>query len=169
MHVADDLVILEPADADGNVVPYGQPADRLLLTNLFNLAQPLIRYDLVDAVTMTDEPCPCGCAHRRITSINGRINGAFEYGSGAVVPRAAVERTVLAAPGVANFRVGKTQRGVDVSVVTNGSSDLQHLRRELIDVLRGHGAPQPDVAVYEVGSIERLSRGKCKQFDSQVI
>ena len=30
MHVADDLVILEPADADGNVVPFGQPAERLL-------------------------------------------------------------------------------------------------------------------------------------------
>ena len=56
MHIADDLVILEPADADGNVVPYGQPADRLLLTNLYNLAQPLIRYDLVDAVTISDEP-----------------------------------------------------------------------------------------------------------------
>ncbi|MGC2380457.1 MAG: hypothetical protein WA622_25625, partial [Mycobacterium sp.] len=69
MHVADDLVILEPADADGNVVPYGQPAERLLLTNLYNLAQPLIRYDLVDAVTMSDEPCPCGCAHRRITAV----------------------------------------------------------------------------------------------------
>ena len=124
MHVADDLVILEPADADGNVVPYGQPADRMLLTNLFNLAQPLIRYDLVDAVTMSDEPCPCGCAHRRITSVNGRINGAFEYESGAVVPRAAFEQTVLATPGVANFFVGKTQGGVDVSVVTDGSCDL---------------------------------------------
>ena len=28
MHIADDLVILEPADADGNIVPFGQPADR---------------------------------------------------------------------------------------------------------------------------------------------
>ena len=86
MHVADDLVILEPADADGNVVPYGQPADRMLLTNLFNLTQPLIRYDLADAVTITDDPCPCGCAHRRITSVHGRINGAFEYDGGAGCP-----------------------------------------------------------------------------------
>ena len=77
MHVADDLVILEPVDADGNVVPFGQPADRMLLTNLFNLEQPLIRYDMADAVTISDEPCECGCAHRRITSVNGRINGAF--------------------------------------------------------------------------------------------
>jgi phenylacetate-CoA ligase len=168
-HVADDLVILEPADADGNVVPYGQPAERLLLTNLFNLAQPLIRYDLNDAVTMTDEPCPCGCAHRRITSVNGRIDGAFEYDGGVVVPRSAFEQAVVAAPGLVNFFIGKTHGGVDVSVVTDGSCDLQRLRSKLIDVLRRHGAPGPDVAVQEVGSIERLSRGKSKQFDTEVV
>ena len=169
MHIADDLVILEPADADGNVVPYGQPAQRMLLTNLFNLAQPLIRYDLADAVTMTDEPCPCGCAHRRITSINGRINGVFEYEDGAVVPRAAFEQTVVATPGVANFFIEQTQCGVDVSVVTDGSSDLHRLRMELIDVLRRHGGPESDVGVQEVSSIDRLSRGKSKQFDTRVI
>ena len=167
MHVADDLVILEPADADGNVVPYGQPAERLLLTNLFNLAQPLIRYDLVDAVTMSDEPCPCGCAHRRITAISGRIDGAFQYESGAPVPRAAVEKTVLATPGIADFFVGKTQRGVDVKVVTDGSCDLQHLRMELVDVLRRHRVPESDVVVQEVRSIDRLWSGKSKQFDAR--
>jgi len=169
MHVADDLVILEPADADGNVVPFGQPAERLLLTNLFNLAQPLIRYDLADAVTMTDEPCPCGCAHRRITAVNGRINGSFEYETGAVVPRAAIEQTVLAAPGVANFFIHKTQGGVDVSVVTDGSTDLQRLRMELIDVFRRHGGPESDVSVQEVASLDRLWSGKSKQFDTKAI
>jgi len=169
MHVADDLVILEPADADGNVVPFGQPAERLLLTNLFNLAQPLIRYDLADAVTMTDEPCPCGCAHRRITAVNGRINGSFEYENGAVVPRAAIEQTVLAAPGVANFFVHKTQDGVDLSVVTDGSCDPQLLRKELIDVLRRHGGPESDVSMQEVGSLDRLWSGKSKQFDTDAI
>ena len=62
MHIADDLVILEPVDRQGNVVPYGQPADRVLLTNLYNLDQPLIRYDLADAMTIIDTPCPCGPA-----------------------------------------------------------------------------------------------------------
>jgi phenylacetate-CoA ligase len=166
MHVADDLVILEPADADGNVVPYGQPADRMLLTNLFNLEQPLIRYDMADAVTMTDEPCPCGCAHRRITKVNGRINGAFRYGNGAVISRKALEQTVLAAPGVANFLVGKTPGGVDVSVVTDGSCDLRKLCAELIEVVRRQCGPESDIAVREVDSIERLTRGKCRQFDA---
>ena len=167
MHVADDLVILEPADADGNVVPYGQPAERLLYTNLFNKTQPLIRYDLVDAVTMSDEPCPCGCAHRRITAVHGRIDGTFEYDDGSAVPRAALEQTILATAGVANFFVGKTQAGVEVSVVTDGSCDLQRLRTELTDVLRRHGGPDSDVVVQGVDSIDRLWSGKSKQFDAR--
>jgi phenylacetate-CoA ligase len=166
MHVADDLVILEPADADGNVVPYGQPAARLLLTNLFNLAQPLIRYDMADAVTMTNDPCPCGCAHRRITSVHGRINATFDYAGGARVPRVALEQAVLGTPGVANFFVGKSPSGIDVSVVTDGSADLRQLRTELTEQLRRYGGPASDVVVREVAAIERLSRGKCRQFDA---
>jgi phenylacetate-CoA ligase len=118
---------------------------------------------------MTDEPCPCGCAHRRILSVNGRINGVFDYATGAAVPRAAFEQTVVATPGVVNFFIDQTQGGVNVSVVTDGSSDLQRLRMDLIEVLRRHGGPESDVTVHEVDSIKRLSRGKSKQFDTEAI
>ena len=83
------------------------------------------------------------------------------------MPRAAFEQTVLATPGVADFFVGKTQRGVDLSVVTDGSCDLEQLRMELLDMLRRHGGPESDVAVQEVGSIDRLWSGKSKQFDAR--
>ena len=63
--------------------------------------------------------------------------------------------------------MGKTQHGVDLSVVTDGSCDLQHLRMELIDVLRRHGGTGSDVGVQEVGSIDRLWSGKSKQFDAR--
>ena len=75
----------------------------------------------------------------------------------------------MATPGVVNFFIGQTQGGIDVSVVTDGSTDLRHLRMELIDVLRRHGGPESDVTVHEVDSIERLSRGKSKQFDTEAI
>jgi hypothetical protein len=84
-----------------------------------------------------------------------------------VVPRADIEQAVVATPGVVNFFIGQTQGGVDVSVVTDGSSDLQRLRKELLDVLGRHGGPDSDVTVREVDSIERLARGKCKQFDAR--
>jgi hypothetical protein len=85
------------------------------------------------------------------------------------VPRSAFEQAVVTAPGVVNFFIGKTHGGVDVSVVTDGSCDLQRLRSDLIDVLHRHGAPKSEVTVQDVGSIARLSRGKSKQFDTEVV
>ena len=164
-HIADDLVILESVDAEGNAVPYGQPGDRLLLTVLYNLDQPLIRYDLNDAVTITDEPCPCGCAHRRITGIHGRIDGQFVYDGGVSVPRRSVERALLAAPGLAEFFVRQTPHGVDVSVVTDGSCDLERLRTDMADVLRRSGFASPEVGVQEVDAVDRLFSGKTRQFE----
>ena len=168
MHVADDLVILEPADADGNVVPYGQPAERLLYTNLFNKTQPLIRYDLVDAVTMSDEPCPCGCAHRRITAVHGRIDGTFQYDDGSAVPRAAIEQTSLLPPESPTSSLTRRKRCRRVR------GDRRFIRPPaaadgLSDVLRRHGGPDSDVVVQEVGSIDRLWSGKSKQFDAEAI
>ena len=91
-------------------------------------------------MTISDEPCPCGCAHRRITSVNGRINGAFDRRQCYRSPRG-LRADCRCPPGIANFFIGQTQGGVDVSVVTDGSSNLQRLRKRLIDVLRRHGGP----------------------------
>jgi len=164
MHIADDLVILEPVDTQGNIVPYGQPADRVLLTNLYNLEQPLIRYDIADGMTITDTPCPCGCAHRRITSVHGRMDGVFVLQSGVAVPRRELESTLLASPGVADFFVGQLDRGVDVSLVTDGSCDRGRLRGELVALLARHGVTAPEVHVREVGEPDRLWSGKVRQF-----
>ena len=164
MHIADDLVILEPVDAQGNIVPYGQPADRVLLTNLYNVDQPLIRYDIADGMTITDAPCPCGCAHRRITDVQGRMDGIFELQGGVAVPRREIEATLLASPGVADFFVGRMDRGVDVSLVTDGSCDSARLRGELVDLLVRHGVAAPQVDVREVGASDRLWSGKVRQF-----
>lgn len=60
LHVSSDWVILEPVDARGRPTPPGRASHTVLLTNLANRAQPLIRYDLGDATTMRPDPCPCG-------------------------------------------------------------------------------------------------------------
>jgi phenylacetate-coenzyme A ligase PaaK-like adenylate-forming protein len=60
MHVNTDWLILEPVDERGQAVPAGQPSNSVLLTNLANHIQPLIRYDLGDQVTVHPEGCKCG-------------------------------------------------------------------------------------------------------------
>jgi phenylacetate-coenzyme A ligase PaaK-like adenylate-forming protein len=164
MHIADDLVILEPVDGQGRAVPYGQPADRVLLTNLYNLDQPLIRYDLADALTITDAPCPCGCAHRRITEVRARMNGAYDWPGSVSVPCREIETTLLDSPGIAEFLVGPTDRGLELSVVATGSYDSERARGDLVELLARHGMASAEVEVSEMREPERLWSGKVRQF-----
>jgi len=60
LHLNRDWAILEAVDRDGRPVPDGTASSTVLLTNLANFVQPIIRYDLGDSVTFLAEPCPCG-------------------------------------------------------------------------------------------------------------
>lgn len=60
LHVNADWVILEPIDADGRPTPPGELSASVLLTNLANRVQPIIRYDLGDRILVNPEPCGCG-------------------------------------------------------------------------------------------------------------
>ncbi|WP_346924928.1 phenylacetate--CoA ligase family protein [uncultured Arthrobacter sp.] len=60
LHVNSDWAILEPVDANHEPVPPGQPSHTVLLSNLANRIQPILRYDLGDSVTARTDPCPCG-------------------------------------------------------------------------------------------------------------
>jgi len=60
LHVFEDQVQVEVVDDEYRPVEVGEPGSRLLVTNLFNRAQPLVRYELNDLVTVSSRPCPCG-------------------------------------------------------------------------------------------------------------
>ncbi len=85
MHLPDDLVIVEPVDLEGHVVPPGEPAAKVYVTNLYNVAQPLIRYEIPDGLTVHEGICACGSAHRRIAALAGRSDQVFRYEDGVTV------------------------------------------------------------------------------------
>jgi phenylacetate-coenzyme A ligase PaaK-like adenylate-forming protein len=60
LHVNADWVILEPVDANHRVLDPGETSATVLLTNLANGVQPLVRYDLGDSITVLPAPCACG-------------------------------------------------------------------------------------------------------------
>jgi phenylacetate-coenzyme A ligase PaaK-like adenylate-forming protein len=60
IHVFEDLVLMEVVDERNQAVPDGLPGSKVLITNLFNFTQPLIRYEVTDMLTISPEPCPCG-------------------------------------------------------------------------------------------------------------
>lgn len=77
MHVNADWVLLEPVDEDLRPVPLGTPSFTTLLTNLANLAQPLIRYDIGDSVTPLP-PCACGSTLPAIR-VEGRHDDVLRF------------------------------------------------------------------------------------------
>jgi len=60
LHVNSDWVVFEPVDADHRPVPPGQTSHTVLVSNLANRVQPILRYDLGDSILARPDPCPCG-------------------------------------------------------------------------------------------------------------
>ena len=60
LHLNSDWVMLEPVDRDYRPVAPGETSHTVLLTNLANRVQPIIRYDLGDSIAFDPGPCACG-------------------------------------------------------------------------------------------------------------
>jgi phenylacetate-coenzyme A ligase PaaK-like adenylate-forming protein len=60
MHVNSEWVILEGADKNGQPTEPGEVSHTVLVTNLANWLQPIIRYDLGDRVMALPSACACG-------------------------------------------------------------------------------------------------------------
>lgn len=60
LHVNADWVVFEPVDANYKPIPTGQQSHTVLISNLANRVQPILRYDLGDSIMQRSDPCPCG-------------------------------------------------------------------------------------------------------------
>jgi phenylacetate-coenzyme A ligase PaaK-like adenylate-forming protein len=87
-HLFEDLNIVEVVDDDNRPVPDGEPGRKILLTNLFQYRQPLIRYEITDMICIDPEPCSCGRPFRLISAVIGRNDDIFylEGASGELAP-----------------------------------------------------------------------------------
>ncbi len=82
------------------------PSSKVLVTNLHNLTQPLIRYELTDRFT---QAAPAEGGWLRV-GVDGRADDLFRYAAASVHPF--VIGAVLArAPAVREFQVRQTDRG----------------------------------------------------------
>ena len=60
LHVMGDWALIEPVNADDRPTPPGEQSQTVLVSNLANRVQPILRYDLGDRVLARPDPCPCG-------------------------------------------------------------------------------------------------------------
>lgn len=108
LHVNSDWVVLEPVDEQGRPVEPGVASDTVLLTNLVNHVQPLIRYELGDSVISRPDPCPCGLALPAMRVVSRRddvMRLADGRGRRVSVAPLAIGSVVEQVPGVHRFQL----------------------------------------------------------------
>jgi phenylacetate-coenzyme A ligase PaaK-like adenylate-forming protein len=163
LHLADDLVIVEPVDHEGRPVKPGNRSDKLFVTNLFNPTLPLIRYEITDEITLTGEACPCGSAHRLIEDPQGRLDDTFRYGDLDVHPL--VFRSPLGLRRhIVEYQVHQTSRGADIALCCTGPVDVAGLRAEIVAKLATVGLEDAEVTITAVDHLARQDTGKLKRF-----
>jgi phenylacetate-CoA ligase len=80
-HVTSELVLLEILDDHGNPAKPGT-IGRIIVTPLYNLAMPLIRYELGDHGILSPDPCGCGRTLPVLERILGRTRNFFRFVDG---------------------------------------------------------------------------------------
>jgi phenylacetate-coenzyme A ligase PaaK-like adenylate-forming protein len=164
IHLADDLVIVEPVDSNGRPVPDGVLADKVLVTNLANTVQPVIRYEITDQAMMLDVSCECGSAHRRVADVQGRLDDEFVYASGVRVHPHVFRSAIVREPAVTEYQVRQTAGGAEILLRHDAPVDIDALAGNVADALRSLGVAHARVSALTVDAIPRLGSGKLRRF-----
>lgn len=143
LHVNAHWVILEPVDKDYKPVPPGIMSHTVLLTNLANRTQPIIRYDIGDRILVRPDLCPCGDplpAIRIIGRTADFLTFKKENGEQVVIPALVleldliqgIERAQIVQTSPTNLRIRlKFAAGADPDYVWKiVEANLKHLLKE---------------------------------------
>ena len=138
VHVNADYVVLEPVQADYTPTPPGELSHTVLLTNLANAVQPVIRYDLGDRVREQVAPCACGNPLPAI-DLEGRAGDllALRTADGRIVKLAplAVSTVVEDGAHIHRFQIVQDPSGGLTLRVTNAD---RRRGRDAVDALRSY-------------------------------
>lgn len=144
MHLNADWAILEPVDEQYRPVPPGQSSHTVLLTNLANHVQPILRYDLGDAVVARPDACPCGNPGPAVR-VQGRAADLLTFPrpdhehDGEPVTLAPLPLAALleAVPGLELFQIVQTApAALSVRLHPAPGADLDSLWRQVEDRMR---------------------------------
>lgn len=164
MHLQEDLVIIEVVDRNNRPVPFGEYGEKLLVTVLWKLAQPLIRYEVSDSMRLSSDQCPCGRHSILIDDIQGRIQEFLAFpgmSGGSVKVHPIVFHNIIDILPVSGWQVVQEADGLHVLLSgIQGTLDEEGLVDKVRQALAKQGAAIPHVEVKQVLSIPQAASGK---------
>src|SRR5262249_41627720 len=108
-----DGCVVEPIGKDGEPTRPGDTSDRILVTNLHNFTQPVLRYEMHDRVIPLDGPCPCGSILPAMHVIGREDDTLYcraPDGSYVRLPPMSLETVMLESNGYSTFQIRQIER-----------------------------------------------------------
>lgn len=146
LHVSSDWAVLEPVNAEHQPVPPGQTSHTTLLSNLANRIQPILRYDLADAILVRPDPCPCGDPLPAIR-VRGRSADLLSFhtrtGAPVTIAPLAISALLDRIPGVQLFQIlHTTPAHLNIRLQTSHGADpelvWQQVHTQITRLLTDH-------------------------------
>lgn len=165
LHVSQDFGVVEILDGEGLPADPGC-AGRIVCTGLLNESQMLIRYEIGDVGSWSEEGCPCGRGHLPVLKeIVGRLEDVVVGPDGRELVR--FHGIFIGLPEVVEGQViQNTLRHYTVKLVTQG--DLRPDTEDLVQRRFLERLGPVEVSVEKVGEIPRTERGKFRAVISHV-
>jgi phenylacetate-CoA ligase len=156
LNTASYAVELLALDSD-RPVPPGE-VGRIVVTDFFSHATPLIRYDTGDLGTLADEACPCGRPSPVLATLDGRRIESVYDARGRMVSPFAVSRAMRDLRDVAQFQfIQLADARYDLKLCVKGDYDSEPLIRQKLHDIFGESA---HINIIYTDDIPALPSGK---------
>jgi phenylacetate-CoA ligase len=137
LHVNSDHLLVELRGAHGTASD-GHTGE-VVITDLFNIGMPFVRYANGDMATASTERCRCGRGLPLLARVEGRILDAIRTPGGHVLPGEFFPHMLKDVPGLQRFQlVQRRLDRLDLSIVRGAGFDdasLEYIHREIDKVL----------------------------------
>jgi phenylacetate-CoA ligase len=166
-HIQSETVYLEVINSRGEHVKPGE-IGQVVVTNLHNIAMPLIRYAIDDYAEL-GPPCSCGRGLPTLKRVMGRTRNMLTLPNGDKLwPRFSSENLHDAAP-IRQFRLTQTHLDrVVASVVPIDASLTESQVSDLKQEIWRYLPREMNVEIEEVEQIPRSAGGKYEDFKSEL-
>jgi len=159
LHINADHLVVELVDPEGRGVTDG-PGD-VVITDLHNLAMPLVRYRNGDRATaMHEGACTCGRGLPLLQSVDGRILDMIVTPDGRNVPGEFFVYVMLGRVAITQYQIVQVDTDLlEVRIVCNDAlarSECDRITAQIAEVT----GPSMRIAIVKVDAIDEPASGK---------
>lgn len=175
LHLNEDWIIVEPVDSQCRPVGSGNWSDGVLITDLTNYVQPVIRYHVNDSVRISASTCKCGSS-LPVLEISGRAGEILSF-NGIPLTFPVFAGIMLDKKGLLNWQLVQTgDSALEVrAVLTDNCNQVEtgnDIVKSLKDILLAQGCGDVDVTLSNQDFLRSARGGKIpftiKQFESSL-